>query len=565
MQEKLTSFKELEYVRPNMKEIRKLADICAAQARAAGSADELYTAVVRGDELSCRLETVAAVAKIRSDMDMSDTALAAEIEYLEKSLPRMTPSAKKLLRAVLTSPCRPELEKRLGSQLFRISEERDRTQKVRNIPGMIREGLLGAEYQRTAAGCSAVFRGGRCNFYGLLRYMEDPDPAVRESAGRAWAGLYCDAAPKLDKLYDRLCRVRRRMASGAGFPSYVEFAYAARGRLSYTPADVARFRGAIEKYAVPAAARIRKRQAERLGLASLRFWDETLFFPEGNPLPIGGEKELLAAAERMYRALSPETGEFFGVMLRRGLFDLSTRPGKHLGGYCASLPFYKLPFIFSNFNGTSADVDVLTHEAGHAFEYYTASRAQPVSDYRSSTSEVNEIHSMAMEYFTYPWMEGFFGGRAEDYRLSHLCSAVCVLPYMACVDEFQHAVFAGDLPTAEGRRKLWLEAEKKYMPWRDYGGIDFLRGGGYWMQKQHIFLYPFYYIDYALAAMGAFELFLRSKTDPKGAWEAYMSLCRAGGSMGYRELLSLAGLSDPFDPDSVGRIMEGIEKETEKY
>ena len=186
-------------------------------------------------------------------------------------------------------------------------------------------------------------------------------------------------------------------------------------------------------------------------------------------------------------------------MTKYELFDLETRPGKHLGGYCTSLPEYKAPFIFSNFNGTSADVDVLTHEAGHAFQAYLGERLIPIGVLQGSTSEVCEIHSMSMEFFTYPWMDKFFGDRADEYRYAHLCDALAVIPYMACVDEFQHEVYKNPKMTAKERRGVWRSIEKKYMPWRDYDGNAFLENGGFWMQKQHIFLYPFYYIDYALA------------------------------------------------------------------
>ena len=221
-----------------------------------------------------------------------------------------------------------------------------------------------------------------------------------------------------------------------------------------------------------------------------------------------------------------------------------------MGGYCTSLPGYDAPFIFSNFNGTSADVDVLTHEAGHAFECYTAMRCQPLMSYHYSTSEVNEIHSMAMEFFTYPWMELFFGENADKYRRSHLMLALEVIPYMCCVDEFQHHIYAEELDAA-GRRRVWRELERQYMPWRDYDGNTFLEGGGFWMQKQHIFLYPFYYIDYALAQTCVFELYGRMKQDRAAAWQDYLRLCRAGGSRGYMELLKVANLHSPFLPGSV--------------
>ena len=263
----------------------------------------------------------------------------------------------------------------------------------------------------------------------------------------------------------------------------------------------------------------------------------------------------------MYRELSKETGEFFDYMVEHGLFDLETKPGKRQGGYCTFLADDKAPFIFSNFNGTSADVDVLTHEAGHAFEAYSASRIYPLSGQVWSTTEIDEIHSMSMEFFTYPWMDMFFEENADKYRYAHLVSALTVIPYMACVDEFQHRVFEEKAVNAGRRREIWRELERRYMPWRDYDGNKFLEEGGFWMQKQHIFLFPFYYIDYALAQMGAFEFYGRMKENREAAWEDYYRLCCAGGSQGYFELLKIAGLSNPFAKGTVKKVMDSIRHE----
>ena len=217
------------------------------------------------------------------------------------------------------------------------------------------------------------------------------------------------------------------------------------------------FRGRkqIREIVTPAVAEIRERQRVRLGVDHLRYYDEMLLFPEGNANPIGELETLVKKAQRMYREMSPETGEFFDFMVRYHLFDLETRPGKHMGGYMTSFPAYQAPFIFSNFNGTSADVEVLTHEAGHAFQGYIGMRSIPVSDLTSSTSEVNEIHSMTMEHFAYPWMGEFFGEKTDQYITAHLIGGLAVIPYMACVDEFQHEVYANPQMDAMERRRLW--------------------------------------------------------------------------------------------------------------
>ena len=290
----------------------------------------------------------------------------------------------------------------------------------------------------------------------------------------------------------------------------------------------------------------------------LHYYDEELIFPEGNAVQEGTTEELVAKAQKMYHEQSKETGEFFDFMVEHELFDLETKPGKQTGGYCTFLNTFKTPFIFSNFNGTSADVDVLTHEAGHAFEAYTAAKLIPFMDMVFPTSEGAEIHSMTMEHFAYPWMNAFFGEKADDYRYAHLMSALEVIPYMVCVDEFQHKVFENIGMTAKERRAIWHQLELTYMPWRNYDGHKFLEEGGFWMQKQHIFVNPFYYIDYEQAQISAFQFIERSKTEPEKAWGDYYRRCQAGGSKGYFALLELAGLKNPFVDGTVEEVVAGL-------
>ena len=437
-----------------------------------------------------------------------------------------------------------------------------RTTDDRLIEDTIREGELQQKYQKDSALATADFRGEQCNFYGLLKHMESTDREERREAAHVWAGLYERISPQLVQAYDELVRLRTGMARKMGFSSYTEMAYLKRRRFDYTQEDTARFRRQIRDIVTPAVAEIRERQRRLLGVDTLRWYDEALIFPEGNADPIGTQEELVRKAQRMYREMSPETGEFFDFMVRYGLFDLETRPGKRMGGYMTRFPAWKAPFIFSSFNGTSADVDVLTHEAGHAFQGYLAMRSIPVSMLTGSTSEINEIHSMTMEHFAYPWMELFFGDRSEAYRTAHLIGALSVLPYMAVVDEFQHRVYAEPDMDAMARRRVWRELERVYMPWRDYDGEPFLEEGGFWMQKQHIFLYPFYYIDYALAQMCAFQYYGLMKTDRARAWADYLRLCRAGGTQGYFELLKTGSLLNPFEDgavrQSVGHVIDEI-------
>ncbi|MBR3750310.1 MAG: M3 family oligoendopeptidase [Clostridia bacterium] len=555
----MDNFHDIPYKRPDIKKLKEAIKQCIKDVKNAKSAEDLIAALEKNENATKEMETYYVIASIRNTMDTTDEFYDGEMQYFNRTVPALMPISKKMTDTLLASPYIGAIEEKYGVQVINLLKAAAAIQSKKLVPSLIKEGLISTQYSKTVASCTTDFNGEQCNFYGLLRHMGSTDREVRKSAFIAWADMYKSISDKLDKQYDSLVALRHKMAKKLGYDTYTPLAYLQRSRFDYTAQDVAAFREQVRTVITPLVAKMRQKQAERIGVDKLHYYDEEFMFPDGNAMPIGDKDSMLAAAEEMYSQLSAETGEFFSFMTKHNLFDLETRPGKHMGGYCTFLSLYKAPFIFSNFNGTSADVDVLTHEAGHAFEAYTASRIQPISDYYSSTSEINEIHSMAMELFTHPWMDKFFGENADKYRFAHLSGCISVIPYLTCVDEFQHGVYADPNMTAKERRTLWRSIEQKYMPWRDYDGNEFLDEGGFWMQKQHIFLYPFYYIDYALAQLGALELYNRMQKDRDEAWESYLELCRAGGSKPYLELLKLAKLSNPFKEGTVASILAPLE------
>ena len=557
----MEKFSDIKYTRADLGAYKKMAKQLIKQIKTAKSADEIYEAFLRSDAEMAPLETSVVIASVRNTMDTTDKFYTDEMAYYDKALPIIMPVSIKINKALLASPFRAELEARIGKQFFRTTEAELKVSDKKIILESIKENQLCTEYSKLAAACSTDFNGEKCNFYGLLKHMQSTDRTVRKQAFEAWAALYEGASDKLDAVFDKLVKLRVKKAKKMGYASFTDMAYIMRDRFDYNADDIKCFREQVVKHIVPLCDKLMRQQQRRLGVDTLRYYDEQLVFPEGNAVPQGDKDELVAAAQQMYRELSPETGEFFDQMVKYEMFDLLTRPGKHLGGYCTALPEYKMPFIFSNFNGTSADVDVLTHEAGHAFAYYQSSRTQPLSNYHHSTSEINEIHSMSMEHFTYPWMDKFFGEATPKYLYAHLASAIGTIPYLCCVDHFQHEVYARPEMTAVQRREVWRTLEKTYMPWRDYDGNEFLEKGGFWMQKQHIFLYPFYYVDYALAQICAFQFYKRMTEDRKQAFTDYIALCRCGGSLGYFETLEKAGLANPFKDGVIEEIASFVEKQ----
>ncbi|MBQ7637477.1 MAG: M3 family oligoendopeptidase [Clostridia bacterium] len=555
----MEKFSEFKYERPDIRKLRKNFLSAVNDFRNASDFSEADGAFLRCNRIIEEAGTMYVTASIRNTANMKDEFYDKEIKFYNRTIPLLMPMLKKAISALLESRFRPEMEEKYGSQLFKRAEIQQKLISLKVILPTIKENNLTTAYSKTAAGCSVEFMGEKCNFYGLLKHMQSIDREERRKAFEEWARLYEGISGKLEEQYGKLVSLRVSTAKKLGFDNFIDYIYLSRERFDYDKNDAAAFREAVRKYITPVCERMYAEQAERIKVDKLRWYDESLVFPDGNASPIGSPSQLVEKARLMYADLSPETKEFFEFMTEHELYDLVTRENKHLGGYCTSLPSLKAPFIFSNFNGTSADVDVLTHEAGHAFEFYYASRRLPISLLAGSTSEINEIHSMTMEHFAYPYMDGFFGDKADKYRYAHFCDALKTIPYLVSVDEFQHRVFENPGSGPAEWRRFWKETEQKYMPWRSYDGNGFLENGGFWMQKQHIFLYPFYYIDYALAQLGAFSLF-KKQTEGGAAWDSYLTLCSIGGKYSYFETLEKAGIPIPLKEENVEKTARFVEE-----
>ncbi len=552
-----TKFSEIEYKRPDFAEIKDGIKAYIENFKSAKNFKEAKSLFEEYQKSTEELSTMYEVAMIRNTVDTRDEFYEAEVAFFNENLPELEPLEKEADELILNSPYKDKFSSAYGRIFIKDMEIRQKLVSAEIIPDKVEEAKLSQEYSKITAQCKCDFDGEECNFYGLLKHLESTDRDERIRAYQAWADMYESVSEKLDEIYSKLTKVRDSMAKKLGFKNYIEYIYLANGRYDYTAEDVAKFRENVRKYITPAVAKLFEEQRKTIGVDKLHYYDEQLTSPTGNANPEGTTAEKVEKAKQMYNEMNAQTGEFFNFMCEHELFDLESKPGKHMGGYCTFLPKYKAPFIFSNFNGTSADVDVLTHEAGHAFQAYSSCKYVPLLSMTWSTAEISEIHSMSMEFFTYPWMDKFFAD-PDKYRKAHLADALKVIPYMVSVDEFQHRVFEKPEMTAEERYAVWSEIEKKYMPWRDYDGNEFLEKGGFWMQKQHIFMYPFYYIEYALAQTCTFQYYARMKKSRAEAWADYYRLCCAGGSRGYLELLDIGNLKVPFDEKVIKKVTEVV-------
>lgn len=552
-----TTFENFAYQRPDIQAIEKAFDQLLNTFERAPDAEAQLEAFRHIQALRKHFSSMYNLCYVRHTADTRDPFYEAENTYFDETLPAVEALNDRLYRALLASPFRSALEAHFGTHLFTLAELALRTFTPEILDNLQEENALSSEYTRLKAKAIIEFDGQSYNLSSLTPLEQSSDRDTRRRATAARWAFFSQNGERFDTLFDRLVHTRHTIAQKLGAPNFVSVGYARMRRSDYTPKMVAAFRRQIREHIVPIASELYERQRRRLGLETLYYYDEAYLFPTGNPKPMGSPQDVINSAAQMYRALSPETDTFFQYMLEHHLLDLVNRDGKATGGYCTFIPAYEAPFIFSNFNGTSGDVDVLTHEAGHAFQVWL-SRHHEVEEYYWPSSEAAEIHSMSMEFFAWPWMPLFFGDQAEKYRFMHLTNALCFLPYSAAVDEFQHIVYENPHLSPDERKGVWRQLEALYLPHRNYADNAYPNAGGFWQKQSHIYNSPFYYIDYALAQICAFQFWMRSREDRAKAWTDYLRLCRAGGSQPFLTLVQVAGLRSPFDPECVPSVIGEI-------
>ena len=427
------------------------------------------------------------------------------------------------------------------------------------IPLMQEDNALISRYSKLIATAKIPFDGEIYNLSLMGKFTTSNDRETRKRAVKAMSDYFLTVTDEIDEIYDKMVKNRTEQAKLMGYENYVELGYYRMNRNSYDRAMVENFRKQIKEVFVPFASKLHEERRQNIGVDSLKFYDNGVYFKEGNPAPTGTPEEILKAGQEMYRELSPETAEFFDFMMENELFDVLGRKTKRAGGYMTYLPNYKSPFIFANFNGTSGDVDVITHECGHAFQGYLM-RDEEIREYADITMETAEIHSMSMEYFTYGWMEKFFGDRKADYLKMHFADAAILVPDGTMVDEFQHIVYENPEMTPAERKEVWMKLEKEYRPHLDYDNDPFFGQGGFWQRQSHIFMYPFYYIDYVLATVCAMQFKVMMDEDYKKAWDNYLKLCKLSAKDFYVDMLEKVGLNSPFADGCVAELVAKLEK-----
>lgn len=555
------TFSTLEYVRPDFELLEKESIKMAEEIRQADKYEQIKDVLERREKLNSSIDTMATIAYIRNTLNTTDEFYESEIEFIDERGAAATVKKAEVSKALLESRFREEITKDLGKE-YLVAEQRFVDQfKEELVPFMQQEAKLTTRYQKLMATAQIDFDGQILNLYGIQKYFENPDREVRKGAFKAFSDFYHKNEVEMEEIFDQLIKIRNEMGRSLGFDNFIPLGYMQQERSDYGQKEVAAFREQVRKEIVPLCQEIYNAQAKRIGVDKIMAYDEKFVFPDGNAIPAGDEEYLVAEAQKMYHDMSTETGEFIDFMIAHELMDLKNKPNKAATGYMTSLLDYKAPYVFSCFNHTIFDMQVLSHELGHAFAGYEAMRTQKTSQYYSVSTDIAEIHSMAMEQFAYPYAEQFFGEDADKFRFAHLQEAFTFVPFGVAVDEFQHIVYANPELTPKERTFEWHKLEEKYMPWRAYEEDEFMERGGFWYYKLHIFLYPFYYINYTLTTMGAMEFKQRYHENKEQAWKDYLALCKAGSSTNYLNLLKLANLSVPFEEGSVAKSIAYAKEE----
>ncbi len=555
---------ELPYRRVTLEEVREVMEDVLERIRNASDAEEILAAREDYLRMSCEYRSNAALAYMRYSINTVDEFYVAENSYYDEIGPAVQNYSVQYAGALLDSPFRRELEERLSPLLFRSMEVERKAMSPEIVEDMVEENKLVREYSDLMSGLEFTFRGETVPRAVLMKYAKSEDRETRRECYEVLGREMNAHREELDGIYDRMVKVRDRMARKMGYRNFIELGYARMGRLCYDEESVREFRENIRKDIVPLVSRLRTENAKRLGVEDYHLYDDGVIIPGGDPKPCGKE-EIFAAAKDMYCAMGPETGAFIELMLDNEAFDVDSRKNKWGGGYCTEFPKWKQPFILANFNGTAGDVDVVTHEAGHALNAFLIADNRFALELGCGGMETAETHSMSMEFFAWPYMDRFFGEKADQYRYMHALESFSFLPYGTMVDEFQHRVYENPELSPAERNGIWLELEKKYRPHISLEGMPFLEEGRRWQYQMHIYEMPFYYIDYCLAQTAAFCFLLASLEDYDDAFRRYLRLSRQGGEKLWTDLLEEAGFPSPFRPGAletlggqVGSLLEKI-------
>ncbi len=490
--------------------------------------------------------------RVAVNQNTADKASEQQLnDLLTNIMPPFRSAENRLLKILLASGLEPE---GMRVPLLKLRAE-DEIFSEANLPLLTEEEQIGNDYYKVIGAQTVTWQDQELTLTRLKLMQLENDRAIREKAWRAGAARQLQDRAALNEIWAKLLDLRQTIAHNAGLNSYRDYIWKQNSRFDYTPEDCLKFHDAIEQVVVPAANRILERRRQRLGLDSVRPWDLAVD-PQGLPAlrPFADAAELEEKAETIFNKVDPELGGYFRQMRQENLLDLGNRPNKAPGGYMTYLPVNGQwrSFIFMNAVGVEQDVITMLHEGGHAFHGVEVMRL-PYNPQRSIGAEFNEVASMAMELLSSPYLAKNDGGYYDEAdaaraRIAHLETFILFWPYMAVVDAFQHWVYTNPTAAREAANcdQQWGELWQRFMGGEDWSGLEDARVTG-WHRKLHIFVAPFYYVEYGMATLGAIQIWANSLHDHKQAVADYRKAQRLGGTASLPDLYTAAGAKFSFD------------------
>ncbi len=549
------NFNDFEYNKPDFNQVKEKFENLITLLEKSSNFKDFDDTLVKITELRKNYETMQTLASIRNSINTLDKFYEEQQEYFDNISPNYESILIRISKIILNSKFKKEIEEKYGKQIINLLESAIKTFDQSVLEDLQKENNLKTEYRKTTSQARINFEGKDYTLSQMAYFMQHSDREIRKKASKAYWDFFIKNKDKFNDNYNKLVEKRTEIATKLDYKNFIKLGYFRLARSDYDDNQVSKFRELIKKYIVPLAQKIYSNQAKRLGLDHLSYYDESVFYKTGNPKPKGTPKELLEKARKMYELIDSSIGSFFKMLTDANLLDVESKEGKAPIGYCTFIQNYNVPFIFANFNGTTHDVEVLTHETGHAYQSYMC-KDYLFEEYRFPTLEAAEIFSMGMEFITYPFMDLFFEGEDLKFKYKHICDAITFIPYAALVDEFQHRVF--ELKEIESSKinSIWADLTKQYLPQRDYSENPALLEGISWFRQSHIFEVPFYYIDYALAQIVAFQFWMKNEKDRKAAWDDYNQLCKIGGSKSFLNIIKSGNLLNPFEDSTIKKISE---------
>ncbi len=526
----------------------------------ANSPEALRTWILKWSELGSVLSEVSCRRYVAMTCNTQDEAAAKAYEdFVSNVDPISNEYSDKLNKKLMAHPAKDKLKEEFGVWFRSVQVSLDLFSPA-NIPLETEETMAVQAYQKITGGMSVEFDGGIKTMQQLGAYLEKTDRDLRERAFRTMWDRRLKDKDALDESFDKLFRIRNKIAKNAGCKDFIDYIFLAKRRFDYSPADCRNFHESVEKLVLPLLKEIYKKRADKMGLKTLRPWDLSVDPLNRAPLkPYKSGDELIEKVDQIFESIHPQAGKWAREMQAKKLIDPDSRLGKAPGGYQIGFDESRLPFIFMNSAETDRDIYTLLHESGHSFHQYALAN-QPILAYRDVPSEFAEVASMSMELIGMSNLKPFYGDDSEAIRRSiegELEDVIWLFPWVASIDSFQHELYSRPNHTAKDREEIWKGIMDRYDAGVDYSGFEAVRNN-LWQKQLHLFECPFYYIEYGIAQLGALQVWANFKKDPKKAIDDLFNAESLGDSRPLPELFAAANIKFDFTAKTIEPLMQVV-------